>query len=1177
MAEAYAGLPMTFEANQGQTDSSVEFFARGNGYNLYLARNQATLALRKNKPATPAATKQDDADARSDTSSPNVLRMKLVGARQDARMIGQEPLPAKSNYFIGNDPAAWRTDVHTYARVEQRDVYPGINLIYYGNQQELEYDFVVAPFAHPETIRLAFDGARRIQIDASGDLLIELSTGGELLRQHKPLIYQEAFGARREVAGRYVIKNKREVGFKVADYDASKPLVIDPVLSYSTYLGGSSIDEATSIAIDSSGNAYVTGETLSTNFPVRGSFQSLNAGNSDAFVFKLDSTGALVYSTYIGGSVSDRGNGIAVDASGNAYVIGRSNSLNFPTTAGAFQTSYRGGDFDAFIFKLNAQGSALVYSSYIGGTENDSGLSVAVDASGNAHLTGGTRSVDFPTTASAYQPAISGGTDWYVMKLNAAGSAPVYSTFLGGSATDRASGIAVDSSGNAYVAGYSNSTDFPMMNALQSLSGGSYDAVIVKLNAAGGLIFSTYYGGSGDDRANAVALDASGNVYVTGQTASQNLTVTNAFQSAYGGGASDAFVIKLNSAGTSRVYATYLGGSGDDKGYGIAVDSSGNAFITGQTASTNFPVTNALQPAKGSGGIETDAFVTKLNSNGNALGYSTFLGGALNDTGFAIALNSVSTAFIAGKTDSTNFPTLNPYQSVNSGGGGDVFVTKIADTGNATPALFVATLNAAQEVPPTNSGATGTATVLLSPDETTARVSLNFTGLSSAQTAAHIHGAAPAGTNAPVLFPLPLGSFSDYQISLTSAQVQNLKAGLLYTNVHSTIFTGGEIRGQFQAIASAMSFQFSSAAFSVAENGASASLTVTRFGDTSTSATVDYTTTDGTASERSDYIPVSGTLRFAAGETSKTFTVLIVDDAYVEGNETVNLALKNPSAMAFLGSPNTAALTISDNDAAQPTTNPIDGAQFFVRQHYLDFLNREPDAGGLSYWSNKIAACGTNAACITRERINVSAAFFVEQEFQQTGSFVYRLYKASYGRRPTYAEFVADRNRLVVGTDLETSKQTLTNEFVARPEFTQKYPLSLTGDQFVDALLQTIRQSSGVDLASQRTALVNTFNQCIQGSPVSPATCRAQVVRLTIDNIAYVQAEYNPAFVLMQYFGYLRREPDEAGYNFWLNILNNRDANNYRGMVCAFITSPEYQSRFSPIVTRTDRECGAAQ
>jgi uncharacterized repeat protein (TIGR01451 family) len=1569
-------LPISFEPG----DQANQFFVRGSGYRLLLTASQTTIAV-------------------SDRTRQKLLKMTLLGSNEGARAETIDPLPGKRNYLIGADPAKWRTDVPTYSRVRYNEIYPGISVLYYGHHDRLEYDFRIAPDADPGVIKFRFNPELRPRVARNGDLVLQFA-GGEL-RQPAPIIYQEISGERRPVTGRYAFSGKREISFAVDAYDKTQPLVIDPALVYSTYLGGTGDDPGSSIAIDSSNNVYVAGTTNSINFPIQGAAFPNKAGLSDIFVTKIAADGgSIIYSTYIGGSGQDRGDGIAVDSSGSAYVVGRvdSSSTNFPTTPGVIGPTYRGGDFDGVAFKLNPQGNGLAYSTFIGAEDNDSTEGVAVDSSGSAYLTGGTKSQGFPVTGTGFQTTRSGDTDGYLMKLNSTGTALMYSTYIGGSGTDRGSGVAIDANGNAYVAGYTSSQDFPTQDAFQNSSGGSFDAFVAKIdtnaNGAASLIFCSYFGGTGDDKAYGVAIDNGGNnVYVTGQTSSNNLPLLNPAQPAFGG-SFDAFIAKISSAGT-KVYATYLGGTGDDRGTGIAVNSVGESYVTGFTSSTNFPTVTPLQIANAGG---FDAFIAKLNPAGNAFLYSTYLGGSANESNTStgtstspLVLDSSSNAYITGFTSSTNFPTAAALQPANAGGQ-DAFVVKIADAtpaadysisispgshtvvpGGATtytvtatpvggftgtislgasgfsndtswsfnpttiaitdasaksstltvtttaatppgtyslnigttsgnlqhagpaqlfvsgtasanlaitktaspnpatslanltyritvtnngpspatnvtvtdqlpsgpafvsaippqgstcngtttitcnlgsiangsvaivnititpqtpgqltntasvvgtendpdtndnsttiqttvnapangpsmldpnlsvktvvsglsqptsmafignndffvlekntgkvqritngvvqstvldlavnsasergllgialhpnflvngyvylywtesstgadstnladvfiplsnrvdryvwngitltfdrnliklhayqadanqtlrgnhnggvlrfgpdgklyilmgdngrrgllqnnqlgpvpddqfggpepdnnhltgfilrlnddgstptdnpfynaqttlgpeaaanikklyaygvrngfglafdplsgnlwdqengddafdemnrvtagsnngwveimgpvsrvaqfkqiestygsgdlqqlrwppsliadtpaaalarlymlpgahyndpefswkyaipasplgfvqgrglgpqfegdmfvgaartflvggflfrfkltpdrlhfaftdprlndlvadnldkfditeseslligrdfgittdietgpngdlfvvsntnsavyeisgkqPLVFTATLNGAQETPPNNSTASGTATLLLSPDEQTARVSLNFNGLSSAQTMAHIHGPAAPGVAGSILFPLPNGNFSDFLISPSATDVQNLKNGQLYINVHSSSFLNGEIRGQFQTGAGASSFQFNSATSYVSESGGNALITVTRLGNTSAPATVDYGTSDGTANSPAKYLPSSGTLHFGAGETFKTFSVPIVDDVYVEGNETIELSLSNPTGSAFLGSPNIATLTIVDND-----------------------------------------------------------------------------------------------------------------------------------------------------------------------------------------------------------------------------------------------------------------------
>jgi hypothetical protein len=651
----YGKLPLSFEPNQGQTDARVKFLARASGYTLFVTAEEAVFAGRDG----------------------SVERMKLLGAKRNMRMEPLDKQPGISNYFIGNDPSQWRTNIPNYGRVALRGVYPGIDLIFYGNERQLEYDWVVAPGADPKLIHVKWEGPSEVTKNASGDLVLSASLGVSMV-QRKPVILQEG----KRIEGGYVVRG-REVAFELARYDAAKPLVIDPVLVYSTYLGGSGGDFGYGIAVDGSGNAYVTGQTISINFPTTNALRAGTAGFYHAFVTKINAAGsALVYSTYLGGSQTDSGHAIAVDGSGNAYVTGNTSSTNFPTVnplqAGLGGCGFFGcaGGVDAFVTEINAAGSALVYSTFLGGGADDFGNGIAVDGSGNAYVTGYTLSNDFPT-AHPLQGKYGDFVDAFVTKINAAGSAYVYSTYLGGFAFDQGNAIAVDGAGNAYVTGYTSSTNFPTTNPLQASNGGSYSAFITKINAAGSAyVYSTYLGGSSSfDVGTGIAVDGSGNAYVTGYTTSINFPTANPLQASNGGGR-DAFVTKINAAGSALVYSTYLGGSGDDQSNGIAVDGSGNAYVTGFTFSTNFPTANPVQASVG--GVP-DAFVTKINAAGSAYVYSTYLGGSGDDQGNGIAVDGSGNAHVTGFTLSTNFHTASPLQT-SSGGFYDAFVLSISTT-----------------------------------------------------------------------------------------------------------------------------------------------------------------------------------------------------------------------------------------------------------------------------------------------------------------------------------------------------------------------------------------------------------------------------------------------------------------------------------------------------------------
>jgi hypothetical protein len=689
LVAAYRKFPLSFEANQGQVDKRVKFLAHGLGYTLFLTDQEAVLALPQ---GTPTAVKQGSEDPTA------VLRMKLVGANPSAKILGLNRQPGSSNYFIGNDPAKWQTKVANYSRVRYSNAYPGVDLVYYGNQQQLEYDFVVAPGADPRAIlldlgmetpiaprsagQLAMHRGAPLQIASNGDLVVAKVRGGEA-RFSKPIIYQvakdfrqsqthggdtELVAARHPIDGHWVLKGEFQVGFEVAAYDHTQPLVIDPALSYSTYLGGSAYDSVFGVTMDSSGNAYVTGDTASSDFPNVNPVQPYH-GNHDAFVAKLNLTGsALVYSTYLGGNAYDRAVGIAVDGSGNAYLAGTTGSSDFPVTAGAFQTvcgCKQSNNSDAFVSKLTPTGSALVYSTFLGGTANDYGSAIDLDSAGDAFIAGRTCSLDFPITPGSFQTTYGGacspsaGGDAYVSELNTTGSALVYSSYLGGSGIDAAYAVAVDASGSAYVAGNTNSTDFPVTSgAFQTTNGGGYDSFVAKVNPTGSaLVFASYLGGSADDTTWGIKVDSSGSAYLAGQTISPNFPTTiGAFQTSCAGGClqTDGTVTKFSPSGSSLVYSTYLGGSGVEEAFAIAVDSAGEAFVTGETGSTNFPTTpGSFQPIS-PGGVA--AFVTKLNAKGTKLAYSTYFGNT-STTGLAIAVDNNTHSFVVtGRTYSTTFP-----------------------------------------------------------------------------------------------------------------------------------------------------------------------------------------------------------------------------------------------------------------------------------------------------------------------------------------------------------------------------------------------------------------------------------------------------------------------------------------------------------------------------------------
>ncbi len=738
--ETYGQLPLSFEPNAGQTDARVKFLSRGPGYTVFLTSDEAVLALSagskgKNNSsgesaALPMAGFRDISQPRPQLRrSGAVLRMRLIGANKNAEVAGMEQLPGTTNYFLGKDPHDWRTNVVNYRKVGYRGVYPGVDLVYYGNQRQLEYDFVVAPGSNPAAIKVGFAGAPKMHLDdGTGDLVLSTKKGD--VRFHKPVAYQmdaeesntasPADERKHFIESSFVLDAKNHVTFQLGAYDRSKALVIDPTLGYSTYLGGTGNDYATAIAVDSTGSAYVTGYTASTNFPTTtGAFQTSCGGGTacssthiNAFVTKLNSTGtALVYSTYLGGSVKDYGYGIALDGSGDAFIAGTTYSADFPVTAGAYQTACGGGtctDGDIFITELNTTGSGLVYSTYLGGKSANQANAIAVDSSGNAYFTGYTRSSNYPVTAGVFQPICasckSGFVDSYVTKLNSSGTALVYSTFLGGNNANVGYAITIDSSDNAYVTGYTYSTNFPTTaGAFQTTLNGPTGVFVTKINStASEKVYSTYLNGSATGTSacaacgSSIAVDAEGNAYVAGLTWETNFPTTpGAFQVNYAGGFHDAFVTKFNSTGTGLIYSTYIGGSGDDGATSITLDSSGTAYVKGNTFSTNFPTTPGALSTTYTAGTDSEAFVLMLNPAGSGLNYSTYLGGvAGSEYGLATNMIALDTQvppdiYVTGYTNSTTFPvTAGAFQSKHSGAY-DGFVTQFAPSPNVglSPAL----------------------------------------------------------------------------------------------------------------------------------------------------------------------------------------------------------------------------------------------------------------------------------------------------------------------------------------------------------------------------------------------------------------------------------------------------------------------------------------------------------
>jgi hypothetical protein len=737
-AKAYDKLPLSFATNLGQTDAEVSFTAEGDGYNMFLTRHGVLLALRQS--GLPSVPLKDPRSLRGDflrgrgrriSAASAVLGLNVPGASLGVAIVGMDELPGKNNYFIGNDSKKWRTGVPTYSRVKYQQIYPGVDLVFYGNPQRLEYDFIVAPHADPSQLSLSFGGASKVRIDSEGNLRVSICGGEVVLR--KPIIYQQNNKIRHEITGGYILEGHNTARFEIGPYDHDKTLVVDPVLDYSTYLGGSSDEFGFGIAVDSNGDAFVAGQTASRDFPTTShAIQTANnsSGGGTVFVTEINPTGTgILYSTYLGGSTSEQALRIALDSSSpaNVYITGLTCSNNFPTTSNAYLptltpaacTGTSGGAGFATKFNPALSGlSALIYSTYLGGnggssSGGDAGESIAVDATGNMYVAGATYSTNFPTTSGAFQGVNHGGgnsENAFVSRIDPTKSGAaslVYSTYLGGSSNDIAFGIAVDSSGNAYITGEASSTDFPTTASafLQTYPGvNSLPAFVARLDTtasgSASLVYSTYLGGSqngGDTGAYDISLGPSNVAYVTGFTLDADYPVT---PGAYLTSSSLANVATLSLIDTSKAgansltYSTFLGGSqgNGDAGTGLKADSQGNAYIAGYTFSSTFPVTSGAYQTSFAGCAT--GFVSKLMPSGNGssdLAYSTFFGGtepssSCTNSTFGtldIALDSNNNVYVAGVTAATNFPVSpgNAYQTALNGPS-DAYVAKLSLSSN---------------------------------------------------------------------------------------------------------------------------------------------------------------------------------------------------------------------------------------------------------------------------------------------------------------------------------------------------------------------------------------------------------------------------------------------------------------------------------------------------------------
>ena len=651
----FGDIPLYFIQNRGQYNKKALFYARTSKYFIWITKKGLIFdSVRKNK---------EDKTQNSKLIKRDVSRLLFKGANKSPEIVPIDTTKYRVNYFTGKDKSKWKTGISTSKAVVYKNIYPYIDLKVYGKEKQIEYDWIVKPGGNPEKIEFEYKNVKGTEIDKNGNIVIKTEFGKIIHK--KPSAYQSK---NNKIDVRFKKLSKNSYTFNIGKYNKTEKLVIDPlVLLYSTYLGGNSRDHVEGIAVDTNGCAYITGETESTDFPLKNHYMTDPGDNyCDVFITKFSTDGqSLIYSTYLGGSYWDRGEGIAVDANKCAYITGQTWSENFPLQNNIMSYQCNG---DAFLTKLSTDGQSLVYSTYLGGSSVDSGSSIAVDANGFAYITGQTWSENFPLQNPFISCQEKNDTSAFVTKFSADGQSLVYSTYLGGSSYDSGYSIAVDANGFAYITGETMSTDFPLQNPfINCQEKNDISAFVTKFSTDGqSLIYSTYLGGSSCDSGYSIAVDANECAYITGETGSKDFPTQELIMSYQGD--EDAFVTKFSTDGQSLIYSTYLGGSSCDSGYSIAVDANECAYITGETGSKDFPTQELIMSYQG----DEDAFVTKLSTDGQSLVYSTYLGGGSYDSGKSIAVDTNDFVYITGQTSSKDFPVKNPYMSYQ--GNGDAFV-----------------------------------------------------------------------------------------------------------------------------------------------------------------------------------------------------------------------------------------------------------------------------------------------------------------------------------------------------------------------------------------------------------------------------------------------------------------------------------------------------------------------
>jgi hypothetical protein len=725
-AVRYGQLPLTFEANQGQTAGQVKFLSRGKGYTAFLTGNGMILSLRPSQGSARQPNANNPATAAA--QAPTVLQFTLVGAAANPTVVGEDLQPGKVNYFIGNDPTKWQTNIATYGKIRYHNVYPGIDMVYYGNHRQLEYDFAVAPGADPNQIQFAIAGANSISLDSSGNLVLD--TGNGDLHFERPMIYQESNGVRVPVPGAYVMKDATHIGFSVSAIDPTKPTVIDPVLVYASYLGGAGDDVATGVAVDSTGSVYLAGYTDSTDFPIA-TLGSLPPGNTHVFVSKFDPSGSnLVYSDYLGGNNYEYGFALTINSADEVYVTGSTASSNFPVV-NAYDSTYP-GSFNIFLTEISADGSTLLYSTYFGGNGSDLPSSIVLDSSSDVLIAGNTTSTNFPVS-NAYQSTVSAnqggvfGNYGFLSKFTPDGSALVYSTYFAGNTNvsyncggtpcwsspySGINGLAVDAGGNAYVGGTTNTYNFPTTSNTYQTSNSAPEngtvAFVSKFSSSGTLTYSTYfYESSGAMTAvNGIAVDSSGSAYVTGTAFSDGtfpLTTTAICDpSVYGENCEFSFVTKFNSTASSLLYSTFLGPYNLSTPVAIALDANDDAYILGSTNSTTFQLVNGIEGFSTEGtqyvvGSDYDILLVEIDPAAASQLFATYLGGSGNNTAGAMVLDASANIYVTGSTDSIDFPVSQGSFQEIIGGNTDAFIAKVSPAVAPAVSLMPLTLEYASQ------------------------------------------------------------------------------------------------------------------------------------------------------------------------------------------------------------------------------------------------------------------------------------------------------------------------------------------------------------------------------------------------------------------------------------------------------------------------------------------------